>query len=62
MKNYNHNVSIEEIPTLWTEFINDSLSICALLNSSAKVPDRDEKILEFAHNIEESIFNKSQNC
>ncbi|WP_235991662.1 DUF3231 family protein [Metabacillus schmidteae] len=51
MDTFNHNVEMtsSEIANLWTQYINDSLSICSLTHSIEKAKDEDVKgVFEFA--------------
>lgn len=55
--NVSHKVELtsSEIANLWTQYINDSLSICFLTHSIEKAKDEDVKeILEFALGLAES--------
>lgn len=57
MDNISHTVELTsaEIANLWTQYINDSLSICFLTHSIDKAKDKDVKeILEFALSLSES--------
>lgn len=48
-----------EIANLWTQYINDSLSICVLTHSIEKAKDKDiKKVLEFALGLAESHITK----
>ncbi|MDM5326926.1 DUF3231 family protein [Neobacillus sp. CF12] len=61
MDNITHNVKLTsaEIANLWTQYINDSLSICILTHSIAKAEDQDIKeVLEFALSLAESHIFK----
>ncbi|MGK9185504.1 DUF3231 family protein [Priestia filamentosa] len=61
MDNYNHNVELTsaEIANLWTQYMNDSLSICILTHSIEKAKDEEIKeVLEFALRIAESHIEK----
>jgi hypothetical protein len=56
-----HNVELTsgEIANLWTQYINDSLSICILTHSIEKAKDQDIKeVLEFALSLAESHIIK----
>lgn len=56
MKDIDHNVSLTsgELANLWSQYMNDSLSICVLKHSINKIQDEDIKeILEFALSIAE---------
>jgi hypothetical protein len=59
--NISHRVELtsSEIANLWTQYMNDSLSICILTHSIAKAKDQDIKeILEFALSLAESHIVK----
>ena len=61
MDNISHNVELtsSEIANLWTQYINDSLSICFLTHSIDKAKDADIiEILEFARSLSESHIVK----
>jgi uncharacterized membrane protein YtjA (UPF0391 family) len=56
VEDINHNVSLTsgELANLWSQYMNDSLSICVLSHSIKKVQDNDIKeILQFALSIAE---------
>ena len=56
MEDINHHVSLTsgELANLWSQYMNDSLSICVLKHSINKIQDEDIKeILEFALSIAE---------
>ncbi|WP_419954392.1 DUF3231 family protein [Neobacillus niacini] len=56
-----HNVELTsaEIANLWTQYMNDSLSICILTHSIEKAKDQDIKeVLEFALSLAESHIKK----
>lgn len=59
--NISHNVELTsaEIANLWTQYMNDSLSICILTHSIKHAKDQDVKeILEFALSLAESHIGK----
>jgi len=60
--NISHNaiqLTSAELANLWTQYMNDSLSICILTHSIEKVKDEDIKeILEFARSLAESHIVK----
>ncbi len=59
--NMSHNVELtsSEIANLWTQYINDSLSICFFTHSIEKAKDKEVKeILEFARSLAESHIAK----
>ncbi|MGX6444436.1 DUF3231 family protein [Neobacillus sp. K501] len=61
MKEISHDTELtsSEIANLWTQYINDSLSICILTHSIEHAKDEDVKdILEFALNIAENHIVK----
>ncbi|MFE8695934.1 DUF3231 family protein [Cytobacillus sp. FJAT-53684] len=61
MENISHPVELSsaEIANLWTQYINDSLSICILTHSIAKAKDEEIKdILTFALSLAESHIEK----
>jgi hypothetical protein len=61
VENINHNVELTsaEIANLWTQYMNDSLSICILTHSIDKARDEEIKdILEFALSLAESHIEK----
>ncbi|OAS86854.1 MULTISPECIES: DUF3231 family protein [Metabacillus] len=61
MENINHNVELTsaEIANLWTQYMNDSLSICILYHSIDKAQDEDIKeVLKFALKIAENHIDK----
>lgn len=61
MENISHNVELTsaEIANLWTQYMNDSLSICILTHSIEKAKDEEIKdILVFALGIAESHIEK----
>jgi hypothetical protein len=61
MEEVNHNVELTsaEIANLWTQYINDSSSICILSHSIEKAKDEDIKdILVFALNLAKSHIKK----
>ncbi|WP_353618651.1 DUF3231 family protein [Bacillus sp. ISL-37] len=61
MEDINHNVSLTsgELANLWTQYMNDSLSICVLNHSIKNVQDKDIKeILQFALSIAEPHIEK----
>ncbi|MDQ0245158.1 hypothetical protein J2S09_002734 [Bacillus fengqiuensis] len=56
MENISHNVELTsaEIANLWTQYINDSLSICVLTHSIQQAKDQDIKeVFEFALSLAE---------
>ncbi|MCU9614522.1 DUF3231 family protein [Caldibacillus lycopersici] len=69
MEKISHNVELTtaEIANLWTQYMNDSLSICILTHSIKHAKDQDiKKILEFSLSLAEShivkireIFNQN---
>ncbi|MBO1512463.1 DUF3231 family protein [Metabacillus bambusae] len=64
MENISNNLSLtsSEIANLWSQYINDSLSICILYHSINKAHDEDIKdVLEFALKIAENHINKIKN-
>lgn len=61
MEDINHNVSLTsgELANLWTQYMNDSLTICVLNHSIKNVQDEDIKeILQFALSLAESHIVK----
>lgn len=61
MENISHNVELTsaEIANLWTQYINDSLSICVLTHSIQQAKDQDiKKVFEFALGLAESHIDK----
>ena len=61
MKHYNHNVELTsaEMANLWTQYINDSMSVCFLTHSVKVAKDKDMKeVLEFALRIAEDHIEK----
>ncbi|WP_088103931.1 DUF3231 family protein [Halalkalibacter urbisdiaboli] len=59
MESTNSQLTSAEIANLWTQYINDSLSICILTHSIDKAKDDDSKaILEYALSIAESHIEK----
>lgn len=61
MKYNSHHVELTsaEVANLWTQYMNDSLSICILTHSIEKAKDEDIKdVLEFALNIAETHIAK----
>lgn len=58
MKNTKLIFTSKEIPPIWTEFMNDTLSICSLLNSSVHDEEDLKKIHKIAKNIEKTIIKK----
>lgn len=61
MKEISHPVELTsaEIANLWTQYMNDSLSICILTHSIEKAKDQDIKeILQFALSLAESHIVK----
>ncbi len=61
MENISHNVELTsaEIANLWTQYINDSLSICVLTHSIQQAKDQDIKeVFEFALSLAESHIAK----
>lgn len=61
MENISHRVELtsSEIANLWTQYMNDSLSICILTHSIEKAKDQDIKqVLEFALSLAESHIVK----
>jgi uncharacterized membrane protein YtjA (UPF0391 family) len=61
VEDINHNVSLTsgELANLWTQYMNDSLSICVLNHSIKNVQDKDIKeILQFALSIAEPHIEK----
>jgi Protein of unknown function (DUF3231) len=64
VENISHNVRLTsaEIANLWTQYMNDSLSICVLRFSIEKAQDKDIKnILKFSLDIAESHIDKIKN-
>lgn len=61
MKKISHDVELTtaEIANLWTQYINDSLSICILTHSIEKAKDEDIKeVLYFSLSIAETHITK----
>jgi uncharacterized membrane protein YtjA (UPF0391 family) len=61
LENISHNIRLTsaEIANLWTQYMNDSLSICILKFSIEKAQDKDIKnILKFSLDIAESHIDK----
>ncbi|WP_117160959.1 DUF3231 family protein [Paraliobacillus sp. X-1268] len=61
MDKVNHNVQLTsaEIANLWTQYMNDTMSICILTHSIEKVQDKDIKdLLEFSISIAKSHIKK----
>lgn len=64
MKKNSHHVELTtaEIANLWTQYMNDSLSICILTHSIEKAEDKDIKeVLQFALKLAESHIVKITN-
>lgn len=64
MKNNKRNIKLtkEELPTVWTEFMNDALSILSLMKSASLAQNEDElkRIQMHAKSIGGSIQDKSE--
>jgi hypothetical protein len=61
VENISHNVRLTsaEIANLWTQYMNDSLSICILHHSIDKAKDEDVKdVLEYALSLAENHIDK----
>jgi hypothetical protein len=61
LDNFSHEVQLtsSETANLWTQYTNDSLSICILTHSIEKAQDQDiKKVLEFALKIAQSHLGK----
>jgi hypothetical protein len=61
VENVSHNVELTsaEIANLWSQYMNDSMSICILTHSIKRAKDKEIKeVLEFALSIAESHINK----
>lgn len=61
MEEVNHNVELTsaELANLWTQYINDTSSICILSHSIEKAKDDDIRdILVYAHNLAKSHIEK----
>ncbi|WP_223702365.1 DUF3231 family protein [Sutcliffiella deserti] len=64
MEEISHEVKLTtgEIANLWTQYMNDTMSICIIKYSLAKVTDKDiKRVLEFALQIAESHIEKIKN-
>ncbi|USK42265.1 hypothetical protein [Cytobacillus oceanisediminis] len=64
MKNNKRIIKLtaEELPAIWTEFMNDTLSILSLMKSVSLAQDEDElkRIQMHAKSIGRSIQDKSE--